>query len=121
MHYMWSLKNGLEISRIKREEGVLSFAWSRDGKLLAISHASGRIAIVDVVDGFTTLGQTDLRKVCGMIRFSPNSLSLLCVHLSLATWANSIFRLNINIAEHLTCQVDVLEEPCVTWEFESRS
>ena len=34
---------------------------------------------------------------------------------------HSIFRLNINVAEHLTCQVDVLEEPFVTWEFDSRS
>ena len=118
---MWSLKNGSEITRITRDEDVLSFAWSRNGKLLAISHASGRIAIVDVVDGFRTLGQTDLRDVCGMIRFSPDSRSLLCLHSSLANLRKSTFRLNINIAEHLTCRVDVLEEPCVTWEFESRS
>ena len=70
---MWSLKNGSEITRITRDEDVLSFAWSRNGKLLAVSHASGRIAIVDVVDDFRTLGQTDLRDVCGMIRFSPDS------------------------------------------------
>ena len=119
---MWSLKNGSEISRITRDEEVLSFAWSRDGKLLAISHASGRIAIVDVVDGFRTLAQTDLPKACGMIRFSPDSRSLLCVHLSTAWKDHSCtFRLNINIAEHLTCRVDVLEGTCVTWEFESRS
>ena len=118
---MWSLRDGLEIRRITRDKFVLSFAWSRDGRLLAISHVSGRITIVDVVDGFRTLAQTDLRDVCGMIRFSPDSRSLLCFHLSLATWTNSTFRLNINIAEHVTCRVDVLEEPCVTWEFESRS
>ena len=118
---MWSLKNGSEITRINRDDDVLSFAWSRNGKLLAISHASGRIAIIDVVDGFRTLGQSDLRNVCGMIRFSPDNRSLLCVHFSLAAMTHSIFRLNINIAEHLTCQVDVLEEPCVSWEFESRS
>ena len=116
---MWSLKNGLEISRITREEDILSFAWSRDGKMLAISHASGRIAIVDVVDGFRTLGQTDLRSACGMIRFSPDSRSLLCFHIS--SLATLMYCLNINIAEHLTCRVDFLEEPCVTWEFESRS
>ena len=118
---MWSLKNGSEISRITRDEDVLSFAWSRNGKLLAISHAGGCIAIVDVVDGFKTLGKTDLRNVCGMIRFSPDSRSLLCVHLPLIPTRHSIFRLNINIAEHLTCQVDVLEDPRVNWEFESRS
>ena len=44
---MWSLKNGSEITRTTRDEDVLSFAWSQDGKLLAISHGSGRIAIVD--------------------------------------------------------------------------
>jgi len=49
---MWSLKNGSEITRTTRDEDVLSFARSRDGKLLVISHVSGRIAIVDVVDGF---------------------------------------------------------------------
>ena len=99
----------------------MSFARSRGGKLLAISHASGRVAIVDVLDGFITLGQTELRNVCGMIRFSPDGRSLLCYHLSLDDLTDSTFRLNINIAEHFTCQVDVLEEPCVTWEFELRS
>jgi len=74
---MWSLKNGSEITRTTRDEDVLSFAWSRDGKLLAISHLSGRIVIVDVVDGFRTLGQTNLRNVRGLIRFSPDSRSLL--------------------------------------------
>ena len=119
---MWSLKNGSEITRITRDENVLSFAWSKDGKLLAISHASGRIAIIDVVDRFKTLGQTDLRDVCGMIRFSPDGRSLLCVHLSIDTEMHSILRLNINITKHLTCRVvDVLEKPSVTWEFESRS
>ena len=118
---IWSLKNGSEIDRVTRDEDVLSFAWSRDGKLLAISHASGHIAIVDVVDGFRTLVQTDLRNVCGMIRFSPDSRSLLCLHVSRFEGEISTFRLNINITEHLTCRVDVLEESCVTWEFESRS
>ena len=116
---MWSLQNGSEITRTTRDEDVLSFAWSRDVKLLAISHLSGRIAIVDVAGGFRTLGQTDLQRACGMIMFSPDSRSLLCYHSSLNR--DSTFRLNINIAEQLTCRVDVLEEPYVAWEFESRS
>jgi len=118
---IWSLKNGSEITRITRDEDVLSFAWSRDAKLLAISHLSGRIAIVDVVNGFRILGQTDLRNVCGMIRFSPNSRSLFCLHLSPHDIKYSAFRLNINVVEHSSWRVDVLEEPYVTWEFESRS
>ena len=118
---MWSLKNGSEITRITRDEDVLSFAWSRDGKLLAISHLSGLIAIVDVVNGLRTLEQTDLRNVCGLIKFSPDSRSLLCFHIPGHGSQNHLFRLNINIGEQLTCRVDVLEEPYVTWEFESRS
>ena len=117
----WSLKTGSEVTRITRFEDVLSFAWSRDGKLLAISHLSGLIAFFDAVDGFRTLGQTDLRNVCGMIKFSPDSRSLLCYHLSLNGYKKSTFRLNINIAKHLTCRVDLQVDPYVTWEFESRS
>ena len=37
---MWSLTNGEEITRTERDEVVLSFAWSPDRKLLAISHLS---------------------------------------------------------------------------------
>ena len=64
----WSLKTGSEVTRITRIEDVFSFAWSRDGKLLAIYHLSGRIAFLDAVDGFRTPGQTDLRNLCGMIK-----------------------------------------------------
>jgi len=117
---MWSLKNGSEIIRITRDEDVLTFAWSREGVLLAISHSSGRIVIADVVDGFRTLGQTHLRNVCGMIKLSPDSRSLLCYHLS-SLGVHCGFRLNINIAEELNCRVDVLKEPYVAWKFESRS
>jgi len=118
---MWSLKNGSEVTRITRNEKVLSFAWSRDGKLLAISHFSGLITIVDVVDGFRTLGQTDLLNVCGLIKFSPYSRSLLCCHLSPIPSEILTFRLNINIAEQLTDRVDVLEESHTPWECELRS
>ena len=40
---MWNLKNGEEITRTIRNEDVLSFAWSPDGTLLAISHFSGLV------------------------------------------------------------------------------
>ena len=121
---MWSLKNGSEITRTTRDEDVLSFACTRDGKLLAISHQlSGRIAIVDVVDGFRTLGQANLQKVFGVIRFLPDSRSLLCCHLGRygcdRQWY--FFRLNINISEQFSRRVDVVEEPFVTWQFESPS
>jgi len=118
---MWSLENGSEVTRTTRDENVLSFAWSRGGKLLAISHRSGRIAIVDVVDGFRTLGQTNLHKACGVIRFSPDSRSLLCHHFQPFKGKSSSVRLNINITEQFSLRVDVVEEPFVTQEFESPS
>ena len=113
------MKTGLEISRITRDKVVMSFAWSPDGKLLAISHVNGHIAIVDVVDGFRTLGQTDLLHEFGMIRFSPDSRSLLCLHLTLETRESCTFCWNIT--KYLTCRVDVLRVPCVTCKFEAPS
>ena len=119
---LWSLRTGSEITRITRHEDVLSFAWSRDGKLLAISHLSGCIAIVDVVDGFRTLGQTYLQRVCGMIKFSPDSRSLLCHHsLTYLSSSTCTVRLIWNVDGHASCRLDVLEEPYATWQFESRS
>ena len=70
---MWSLKNGSEIARITRDEDVLSFAWSRDGRLLAISHSTGLISLVDVMRDFTTVAETTSSRVCGMLKFTPDS------------------------------------------------
>ncbi|XP_078356135.1 uncharacterized protein LOC144640946 isoform X1 [Oculina patagonica] len=119
---MWSLKNGSEITRTTRDEYVLSFAWSRDGRLLAISHSTGTISIVDVMDGFRTLTEKNIQESCGMIKFSPGCRSLWCfggVHL-----LNHCFCLNINMAEHPNCALDVRKsygKSFVSWEFESRS
>lgn len=68
----WSLQNGLEIARTTRSDDVLSFAWSRDGRLLAMSFPTGSIFLVDVMDGFRTLAETRLPEGCGMIKFSPD-------------------------------------------------
>ena len=75
---MWSLTDGREISRVTRDEDVLSFAWSQDRRLLAISHLSGSVCLVDAVNGFRTLAETTLSDVCGMITFSPDFRFLFC-------------------------------------------
>ena len=75
---MWSLTDGREISRVTRDEDVLSFAWSQDGRLLAISHLSGSVCLVDAMDGFRTLTETTLSEICGMITFSPDCRFLFC-------------------------------------------
>ena len=116
---IWSLKDGSEIHRITTVEEVLSFAWSRDGRLLAISHCTGSISFFDVVDGFRTLAQTATPKVCGMIKFLPDCRTLFCCHLSLSDLKDSLFRLKFNIMD-TTFRLDVVES-YVPWDLESSS
>ena len=75
---MWSLTDGTETARLSRNEDVLSFAWSHDRRLLAISHVSGSVCLVDAMIGFTTLTETTLSDLIGMITFSPDCRFLFC-------------------------------------------
>ncbi|XP_068702289.1 uncharacterized protein [Montipora foliosa] len=75
---VWNLNNGREIDRHNRDNDILSFAMSRDGKLVAISHSTGCVCLVDRENGFLTLSKATLESVCGMIRFSPDSRFLWC-------------------------------------------
>ena len=76
---MWNLKNGEEITRTIRNEGVLSFAWSPDGTLLAISHFSGLVCLVDALNCLeTTLAEVATRQPCGMIKFIPEIPFFFC-------------------------------------------
>ena len=77
---LWSLENGSEIDRIPRDEEILSFALSRDERLLAISHSSGLICLVDAKHGFRELAQTATPGVCGMLKFSPDQRFLFCCY-----------------------------------------
>ncbi|XP_068742816.1 uncharacterized protein [Montipora capricornis] len=70
---VWNLNSGREIDRLNRDNDILSFAMSRDGRLVAISHSTGSVCLVDRVNGFSPLAEADLGCVCGMIRFSPDS------------------------------------------------
>ena len=90
----WSLENGSEVHRIYEHENILSFAWSGDGRLLAISHYSGVISLVDVLYGFRfnlPVVQKSVRthhplfytargdvEVFGMVKFSPDHRFVLC-------------------------------------------
>ena len=77
---MWNLKNGEEITRTIRNEDVLSFAWSPDGTLLAISHFSGLVCLVDALNCLdTTLAEVATSQPCGMIKFSPDFQFLFCL------------------------------------------
>ena len=117
---MWSLKNGSEITRTTRNENVLSFAWSPDGKQLAISHSTGLISIVDAMDCFRTLIETVIPKVCGVIKFSPDCRSLFCMSKAVSSLHQKYFRLNINMAEFPSCTLHGCES-YVPWDSESHS
>ncbi|XP_068760739.1 uncharacterized protein [Montipora capricornis] len=75
---MWNLKDGREIVRLERDKEILSFAISQDGKLVAISHSTGSVCLVDRENGFSTLAEIASSRRFGRIRFSPNSRFLLC-------------------------------------------
>ena len=75
---VWNLNNGKEIHRLNRDNNILSFAMSPDGKLLAISHSTGCVSLVDRENGFSTLAEAALESVCGMIRFSADSRFIWC-------------------------------------------
>ena len=75
---LWSLENGSEVDRMLEDDDILSFAWSGDGTLLAISHSSRVISLVDVISGFRKLTQIDMLVLCGALRFSPDRRFLFC-------------------------------------------
>ena len=104
---MWSLKNGREITRTTRDNDVLSFAWSPDGRLLAISHSTGLISFVDVRDRFKALAEHSLEhdQICGMIEFSTGCRSLVCFRVA-RRGIPKFYRLNVNFAEYPSVTLD---------------
>ena len=119
---LWSLKNGIEITRIVRDKDVLSFARSLDGRLLAISHSTGLVCLLHAMNGFQTLAETVTSNECGIIKFSADRLFLFCWHFPPLSDPH-FFRLSVNVENRDICSFDVSSdsfsyEPC---EFESCS
>ena len=75
---LWSLECGSEVDRILEDEDILSFAWSGDGRLLAISHSSGMISLYDVMCNFRKLTQMATPEVYGIVKFSPDHRFIFC-------------------------------------------
>ena len=103
---MWSLKDGTETARVSRDEDILSFAWSYDGTLLAISHSMGSICLLDVTSDFTILAQTTLPQVCGMLKFSPKNRVVFCFGKN-GIIKNCLFRVNVFLKEESRFSLDV--------------
>ncbi|CAH3180644.1 unnamed protein product, partial [Porites lobata] len=123
---MWSLTNGEEITRTERDEVVLSFAWSPDRKLLAISHLSGLVCLVDALNCFETLAEITTVLPCGMIKFALNLKFLFC-------WCKPVksmwerypkgIRVNVNNLPCGTFSLDVVNDNVdyEPWDYESSS
>ena len=109
---MWNLKNGEEITRTIRNEDVLSFAWSPDGTLLAISHFSGLVCLVDALNCLdTTLAEVATNQPCGMIKFTPDIQFLFCWSWPLQKISSSTlksFRLEVIKLPRSTFSLNVL-------------
>ena len=114
---MWNLKNGEEITRTIRNEDVLSFAWSPDGTLLAISHFSGLVCLVDALNCLdTTLAEVATNQPCGMIKFTPDIQFLFCFSWS---FLQSEDKRNdgglITVLQPLSYPLNVIKLPCGTF------
>ena len=114
---MWNLKNGEEITRTIRNEDVLSFAWSPDGTLLAISHFSGQVCLVDALNCLeTTLAKVATKQPCGMIKFTLDIQFLFCWSLSLpksVDYHNDTE--SMEPLPNLTFRLNVIKLPCGTF------
>ena len=118
---MWSLKDGSEMNRFTWSDDIVSFAWSRNGRLLAISDLSGSLAFVDVMDGYRTLAQTTISEVCGMIKFSPDCRCLYSLVFNSSRC--HLFLLDVSVENDDDFFLDGLrnEVSYHPWEFESCS
>ncbi|XP_044182603.1 uncharacterized protein LOC122963262 [Acropora millepora] len=114
---VWSLNDGKEITRVIRNENIVSFALSREGKLLAISHSSGCVCLVDRENGFTTLAEAALEFVSGFIRFTEDSRFLYCG----CMFGSDIRQLGVSVDAQLNFSLDVTDFPLKPLESECHS
>ena len=115
---LWNLNDGKEIIRFNTDKDISSFAMSRDGKLVAVSHSTGSVCLVDRESGFSTLAEASLDCVCGMIRFSPDSRFIFCLHLKRRNFKK--FCLGVTEGPEHRYSMDVVDFPsCNSVELES--
>ena len=121
---MWSLMDGSEINRFAWNDDILSFALSRDGRLLAVSDFRGSIGLHDVMDDYRPLAQRTISGVCGLIKFSPDCQCLYCFN---SAWCDplprGLFGLDVNVGDDGGLSLDIShnEVSYHPLEFETRS
>ena len=112
---LWSLENGSEVDRILEDENILSFAWSGDGRLLAISHSSGGISLYDVMCNFRKLTQMATPEVCGMVKFSLDHRFIFCCAVQ-DTFQHSFFCLKVVKEANNTFSLTIVSGDSETFE-----
>ena len=100
---MWSLTDGSEINCFTWNDNIVSFALSRDGRLLAVSDFSGFIGLCDIMDDYRILAQATISGVCGVIKFSPDCQCLYCFN---SAWRD-LFRLDVNVEDDGGLSLDI--------------
>ena len=118
---MWSLTDGSEINRFTWSDDIMSFAWSRDGRLLAVADLSRSIGLLDVMDDYRTLAAITISEVCGMIKFSPECRCL--YGLVVTSKRLTLFPFHVNTENDGTFSLAVLPHQLSyhPWELESCS
>ena len=114
---MWSLTDGSEINRFTRNDDIVSFALSRDGRLLAVSDFRGSIGLHDVMADYRTLAQRTIPGVCRMLKFSPSFQCLYCLNGA----SCELFRLDFNVGDDGDLFLDIshIDLSYHPWELES--
>ena len=110
---MWSLTDGSEINRFTWNDDIVSFALSRDGRLLAVSDFRGSIGLRDVMDDYRTVAHRTIPGVCGMIKFSPDFRYLYCLNSA----SCEPLRLDVNMGDDRGLCLDISHP----WGLESGS
>ena len=112
---LWSLESGSEVDRILVNEDILSFAWSGDGRLLAISHSSGVISLYDVMCNFRKLTQMATPEVCGMVKFALDHRFIFCCAVE-DLFQHSFFCLKIVKEANNTFSLTIVSDDSETFE-----
>ena len=120
---LWSLSNGRELTRTTRDSDVLTFAWSKDGRLAAVSLSNCSICLVDVVNNFQTVAEAVIPIMCGMIKFSPDHQFLYCWHCPLRFQVPHFLVISVNERNHENVSFDIISSNAFyePWKFESPS
>ncbi|XP_044170073.1 uncharacterized protein LOC114977185 isoform X2 [Acropora millepora] len=102
---LWSLTDGSEIARFSTDEAVESFAWSPNGRLIAVSFRARLISLIDATNGFRTLVQKEVPRMLGLIKFSCDQKALF-----VSVWfakGIDLCRFNINMVDNHSFSLDL--------------